>query len=287
MASDLLFKRLVRLTIARRVAEDFRTVTSDVLEIERLRVAFKVTKTSGKEPNTCEVTVSNLAADTRAALQTKGVKFLLQAGYEGTGIGQLFVGDVRTIDHVRDGATWNTVIKSGDGERALAFARVNESFASGVKIPDVVRKVAGKLGLGLGNTERAASQMTGEYSQGYAAHGPASRELDRVLAAAGYEYSVQDEQILIVRPGEGSGEQVPELSPSTGLIGSPEFGTPETKGGRALVKVKSLLNFGIKIGSQVVIRSARHNGPVVVRKLEHVGDTAGGDWYTNFEARPA
>lgn len=290
MANDLLFRRLVKLTVANRVAEDYRTLTSDVTEIEKLRVAFKVTKTGGKEPNTCEVTVSNLAESRRKALQKKGVKLVLQAGYEGAGIAQLFIGDVRTVDNVRDGATWNTIFKCGDGERAFRFARVSESFGPGTKIPDVVKKVAARLGVGLGNLEKQAPAMTGEFAQGYAAHGPASRELERALAAAGFEFSIQDEQLLVLKPGDASGVQVPELSPASGLIGSPEFGSPETihaqtkKTGKPLIKVRALLNGKIKIGSQVVLRCARHDGPVIVKKLEHIGDTAGGDWYTNFEA---
>lgn len=291
MVNDFLFARAYRLTIANQVGSDYKTVTTDVTEIENLRVAFKVVKTGGKEPNTCEVTITNLAESRRKALQKKGVKFILQAGYASAGIGQLFIGDVRTVDNVREGASWNTVLKCGDGERAFAHARVSESFGPGVKIPEVVKTVAKKLGLGLGNLEKQAPAMTGEFVQGYVAHGPASRELDRALAAAGYEWSIQDEQLLVLKRGDSSGVQVPDLSPSSGLVGSPEFGSPESihkqdkKTGKPLIKVRSLINAKIKIGSQVVLRCARHNGPVLVKKLEHVGDTAGGDWYTNFEAQ--
>lgn len=286
MADDLLFKRLVRVTIATKVAEDYQSVTSDVVEVEDLRVAFKVVKTGKKEPNTAEVTISNLSPTRRASLQQKGVKFILQAGYEGTGIAQIFVGDARTVDHKRNGANWDTVIKSGDGERAYNFARVSESFSAGSPVSDVVNRIAGSLGLGLGNLKSQLAGMTGTYDNGYAAHGPASRELDKVLRAAGYEWSIQDGEIFAHKPEAPGAILVPDLSPETGLIGSPEYGSPDKKTKRAPLKIRCLLNPGIKIGGQVYIRSERHNGPVTVKKIEHTGDTAGGDWYTDFEGQP-
>lgn len=286
MAGDLEFGRLVKCTIATKTAEDYRSITADVIEISDLRVSFKVTKHGGKEPNTAEVTITNLSPTQRNNLQAKGVKFILQAGYEGSGLVQLFKGDARTIDHLREGANWNTVIKSGDGERAFRFARVNESFAPGSPVGDVVKRIASKVGLGLGNVDKQIPNITGNYAQGYAAAGPAARELDKVLSAAGYVWSIQDEELLILKPDEATTIQVPELSPESGLIGSPEFGAPEVKGAKPLIKVKCLLNGKIKIGSQVVLKSERHKGPVRVRKLEHSGDTAGGDWYTTFEAVP-
>lgn len=286
MAGDLLFKRRVRLTIANKIAEDYKSITADVVQIEELRVAFKVKKSLTKEPNTAEVTVTNLSPQRRASLQTKGVKFILEAGYEGAGIAQLFVGDVRTIDHVRDAANWNTVIKSGDGERAFRYARVSESFAAGSPLSDVVQNLAGKLGLGLGNVTTKAAALSQRFDQGFAASGPVSRELDRVLAAAGLTWSVQDGDLQILAPDEPGALLVPELSPETGLIGSPEFGAPLKKGGRPLVKFRCLLDGKIKPGGRVELRSERHRGPIRVVKLEHTGDTAGGDWYTDCEGTP-
>lgn len=289
---DLQFKRLVRVTIATRVAEDFKSIVAEVVEIEKLRVAFKVTKTASKEPNTAEVTITNLSPTRRATLQQKGVKFILQAGYEGTGIGQLFTGDARTVDHKREAADWHTVIRSGDGERAFKFARVNEAFESGSPVSDVVNKIAGSLGLGLGNLKKQLPKITGQYVNGYAAHGPASRELDKVLSAAGYTWSIQDGELLIQKPDDPIGATIPELSAESGLIGSPEYGSSEEvkkqlkKNGKPLLKVRCLLNHALKIGSVVSIRSERHNGQLKIHKVEHSGDTHGGDWYTDFEGKP-
>lgn len=292
MAGDLLFGRKVRVTIATQVSESFTEVGIDVIEIEDLRVAFKVSKSDQKEPNTAEVTITNLSETRRRSLQQRGVKFVLQAGYAGSGIGQIFIGDARTCEHKKDGASWHTTLKCGDGERAFNYARVNESFAAGSPVSEVVKRIGQKSGLGIGNLAKQASALTGQYVNGYAALGPVSRELDKVLAGTGYEWSVQDGELLLLKPDEASGATVPDIGPDTGLIGSPEYGSPKSvskqakKTGKPLLKVRCLLNPAIKIGCQVSLRSERHNGPIRVKKLDHIGDTGGGDWYTDFEGVP-
>lgn len=278
-----LFKRRVRLSVATSVqVNDYKSDGVQVLEIEDLRVQFNVKKTGGKEPNTAEVTVTNLSPRHRADLQTKGVRFLLQAGYD-TSIGQLFAGDIRTIDHVRDGANWNTVLRSGDGERAWRWAWVNESFVAGTPASQVIEALGRALGVGLGNLLSQAAKATEQYVSGYVAYGPASRELDKVLRAHGFTWSIQDGELQILREGETAGVLVPELSPDSGLVGSPEMAAPEKKGGAPLLKARCLLRPAIRPGGTVVLKSQRHNGSFLVRKVEHVGDTAGGDWYTNWQ----
>lgn len=264
----------------------------EVVEISELRTSFHVTKSHKKEPNTAEVTITNLSEARRRTLQQKGVRFILQAGYEGSGVGVIFSGDARTVEHKKDGSSWHTTIKTGDGERAFQFARSNESFAEGTRLSDVVRRLAGNMGIGLGNLNKIADSIPGQFSSGYAAFGPSSKELDKVLTQAGFEWSIQDNELLILKPDQNNGSSVPDIGPDSGLIGSPEYGSPESihqqikKTGKPLLKIKCLLNTDVKVSSQVNVRSDRHRGPVIVRKLEHIGDTHGGDWYTIFDGVP-
>lgn len=283
MADQRLQDRRVRLLIANRVAEDYKSLTADVTEIKDLRVQFSVKKSSAKEPNTAEVTITNLSPTRRAALQTKGVKFVLECGYVDTGVKQIFQGDVRHVSHVREGADWRTVLKSGDGERAFQFARISETLGPKSTKSAVIKRLAAKLGLGLGNSTKAA--IPGSFEQGIVLSGPVSRELDKVLKGTGYEWSIQDEQLVILSESEVSGQDVPLLTPDSGLIGSPEFGAPIEKGGKPQLKFKALLNANIKPGAKVQIQCERFPLGVSVKcaKVEHSGDTAGQDWYTSVE----
>jgi len=290
---DQLYGRRCKVTIATPVSTpgDFKTATSNVLEVNGgddpnkpgLRVRFKVKKSREKEPNTAEIIITNLAKTTRDGLGTKGSKVLLEAGYAGTGINRIFLGDARTIDHVREGADWSTVLRCGDGERGYRFARASESFAAGTQAADVLRYLGAQLGLDKGNVDQEAAAINVRFDQGYVVWGAAQAELDRLLGSIGYGYSIQDGVLQVLQTDASlTGVAIPEITPDTGLVGSPQMGTPEKAGAPALLKFKSLLT-PTRPGGRVYLRSERYKGQLVVKKCEYSGDTHGGDWYTTIE----
>lgn len=286
-----LFGRRCRVVVATPSAEDFRSTTFDELEVNGgegtdgesgLRVAFKIERSDGKEPNKSEVTISNLSPDTRGKLQKKGVKVTLEAGYDATGLARIARFDVRTIDHVRNGADWDTKFKGGDGERAWRFARVSESFAANTGAGDVLDYLANASGLQVGNVPNVVGNLLVRYDHGYVVSGKWKDEMDRLVKSIGYVWSVQDETLQVLLPGQPSTASVPFISPDSGLIGSPEFGTPEKKGKPALVKFKSLLMPTLP-GARVRLKSERYDGHVRIKKCETAGDTHGGDWYVTIQ----
>lgn len=278
---DRLFDRRVRLLVASPLREVQAGISHQFVEVEDLRVTFKVEKDLEKQPNRGEVTVYNLAEETRAGMTAKGAKVVVQAGYRDA-VSQLFVGDARVIDHRLDGADWVTKIEAGDGERGYVFGHVSESFAGGVRLPKVVEVVAGKLGIDVSDVSKA--DFGGRsFPNGYAAHGRASRELDKLLGGAGFEWSVQDEKLLVHPPDKPGTRTVTVISEDSGLVGSPEYGTPDAQGKPPVLKVKSLLIPSLLPGGQVKLVSRKHNGLHRVKAVVHTGDTHGGDWYTDAE----
>lgn len=243
-----------------------------------LRMRCRIMKTLEKEPNTCELTISGLSDATRSALQTKGVNVLIEAGYQATGITGLYTGDVRTIDHERRGATWDTVMKLGDGDRFFRFNRVNVGFSPGVTAGTVLSALASATGYKLGNVAAIAASLTQVFANGYAATGSAQRALDMFIRSIGYTWSIQNGALQILAPTQVVGASIPLISPSTGLIGSPQMGTPEQVGQPALCKFTSLL-IPVRLGGVVHLTSERYNSDLVVRKAEFDLDTSALDWY--------
>lgn len=255
--------------------------TTDNRDVLGLRIKFKIDKTLKKQPNTSEITVTNLSPTRRASLQKKGVKVLFEAGYKELGLSRYFAGDVRTIDHVRDGADWNTVIKLGDGERAWKYARVSESHAPGTRAADVIKSLGKALGLDLGNLDDQVAGIDAVFDGGFAAVGSASKAFDRAIQAVRKSWSIQDGELQILDPysDEVLDLPIPEITPDTGLIGSPEMGAPKKKGGSPLVHFTSLL-IPTKPGAKVKLVSNRYDGYVRVESCSFTGDTSGGDWYS-------
>lgn len=279
--------------IARTKTESTVEVTTNSTEIiggdGGMRIGFDINKTLKKEPNTAEIRVYNLAATTRAGLQKKGVAALLEAGYQETGLSRIASGNVRTVDHVREGADWITIIKLGDGERAWQYGRVNESFSAGTRVADVIKKLAQQMGLGgddidkqLDAAKRSTKRRIPEtLDHGWAASGSAGRAMDHIMKAAHLSWSVQDGQLQILVEGQALDNVVFRINPRSGLIGSPEMGTPPRKGGPGLIKFVSLL-IPVKPGGKVELTSDRYDGEVRLVGVNLVGDTHGTEWYAKM-----
>lgn len=293
-SGQALFDRRCKLTIANPVndPEDFSHTLTDVIEIDGgttsqqdvpgMRVQFKIDKSEKKEPNSSQIIVTNLSPTRRSSLQHVGVKMLLEAGYKEVGVFKIFAGDVRTVDHVRSKANWDTTMRLGDGERAWKFARVAESFAPGTKVVDAARAIAKAMGLDMGNFNKQMESVTAQFDQGYAACGSAARALDQIITTIGKTWSIQDGALQILDPYGVLDLPIPVISPTSGLIDSPEMGSPPSKGKPQLLKFKSLL-IATKPGAKVRLLSARYDGFVRVHKCSFTGDTHGGDWYTEIE----
>jgi hypothetical protein len=280
----LLAKRVVRVTIIPSKLGDFAAGSdANAIVCEGERIQFHVKKDLTPTPNPCVVTITNLSAATRALLSDRGTRVILEAGYEDGGPILLFSGDATYVDQVRRTADWETKIECGDGMRAFQFARVNFSFSSNTKIDRVIKKVVGGLGVDPGNLQAQADNLEQTYETGYSASGRAADEMNRLTKAAGLEWSIQDGRLQLLRPGETSGDVALDIGPDSGLIGSPEHGTPEKRGDPPILKVRSLLAPTCKPGAIVQIRSEKQNGQFRIKQVEHTGDTRGLDWYTDLE----
>lgn len=286
MASTPLDDRRVRIAV-------------DDLLITDLRVQFKIKKTLKKEPNTAEISISNLNQNHRAQLQSKKPKIIVEAGYAGN-LAQIFSGNSRYVDQIKDGADWVTKVQCGDGELAYKYRRVAAAFAPGTAVSDVASSIAKGLGLTVVGGDHLKT-ISEQFLQGYSAFGKAATELDRLLAGRGLEWSIQDGQLQILPVDGTTKDSVVLLSPGTGLVGSPEHGNPEKqvpltpdqyvvlghkKKGPAILKVKSLLQPLLRPGRRVQVQARGIKGLFRIQTVTHTGDTHGGDWYSELECLP-
>lgn len=260
-------------------------------KVAGLRLKFKVEKTLLGEPNVLDLHIYNLSAETRAKMQKRGDPVVLVAGYVGNAQ-VIFSGDAQTIDHVRDGPDWDTHVQSGDGAEVFRSAFSSHSFKAGTTWKDVAGTLAKDMA-GVNVGDAIAKLGTGDFAgaidtfmQGFSAHGPTVREFDRVMRAGGLEWSIQDGKLQIVKGRNPTSDEAVRLSPSTGLVGSPDHGTPEKDGQPSLLKVRSLLQGGIRPGRAVVVESRSASGNYRANKVTHEGDTHGGEWYTGLDLEP-
>ncbi len=260
-------------------------VTVAGLVVTESRVQFHIEKSTGKDPNKCELIITNLSQDSRSKMTAKGMAVTVEAGYKG-GTQILFSGQSRLCDHKDDGANMLTKINCGDGEQLYQFQRMSQSFAAGVSTHDVIRKTAKAMSVNLGNLNAALGSLTEnlKLDHGFACHGNAFSIFDRLVRSLGFTWSVQQGALLLAKRNEAPIQEVVVLSAATGLLGSPEHSPPTKEKKHSSLVAKSLLNGRIRPGVTVRMDSKNVKGDFIPQKVEHTGDSHGSGWLTHLEA---
>lgn len=291
-------------------------VQVDTLDVSGLHVAFRVTKTTKKEPNTCELTIFNLSKSSRETIaQLANPTVQIKAGYFGRdeqddvqasvdaalggggasdrGFGLIFLGDLRDAHSSKEPPNWVTTLESGDGEKSTRFSRINKSFASGTNLATVMTEVSKSMGVGIGNAAKKAQsgnllEAGKEFLNGITMSGQSSKELDRIVKSAGLEWSIQDGALQLLDPGKPLEDVSVVLKPGTGLIGSPTIGND------GVIKLRSLLNADIVPGRQIDVTSrvlsgqgtgVTGTGRFRAERVEYIGSNFDRDYYCDIEAK--
>lgn len=265
---------------------------------EDLRVSFNVLRTLRHVPSQAEITLYNVASDLRkqiveaAARRTtpagglgpRGrVRVRLLAGYETTGVAQVYDGDLREVRIEQQGPDIAVRISAGDGLGSLSTRGAARTFAAGTPLLDILRRAVTDSGLDAGNAlAQAESALRGRTvgDGGLATDGNAQRTIDAVVRAAGLEWSVQDGQVQVLAPDRALEGMGVLLSAERGnLIGTP------TEDQRRQVKCTSLMDPNIAPGRLIQLRSRDLSGNYRVQTVRYVGDTHGQPWYCEVEGR--
>lgn len=283
----LAWQRQFKLLAAPPLPTGYKANVQQAIVIDALRVVFKVKRTLKKEPNHGKITIYNLAPATRAQFSPgKDARVWLSAGYSGA-LGEIFQGDV-TFAQASTATPDNLLeLELGDGARAYKHARMTESFTPGTTRGDILRRLVVKCGLDPGNAPDYYSSLTGQAVNGYSVDAPVSHTLTEVLAAEHLTWSVQGGAIQILPASGFIARPAVLLTPDTGLLGSPKWGSPEKKGGKRTLKFTSVMQAQLVPGGRVRIEAEDAKGVFVLREVEFSGDTKGTDWHAECEAVPA
>lgn len=285
-----LFKRNIRITAWRESvpADPTKFEVSrfpNQTEITDLRVQFRVRKDIRRTPNTCDVTITNLASSTRTDLETKPLNVQLEAGYDDV-YRFMFLGDLRFAMTKMDGPNWHTLLQLGDADCHYRWARMNKSYGSNTSVKTIVNDAAKSMGLALPKNVQDDPALDEVFKHGELAFGPTRDQLTRFLAPYGYSWSIQNGQLRVLRDDRTHADTYKEISEEYGMIGSPEFGSPPKSGKPPHMTVNMLLYPEINPGDKVLLTSKVKTGFFRVDLVEHSGDTHGQEWNTQLELKP-
>ena len=272
-----LFNRAVSLLIENETKD-----TS--VKIEKLQVAFDITRTLEKENSTLVAEVFNLSETTRSFLESpERLVITLSAGY-GEDLHDLFVGDVRVVRHHRDGADIQTTIEADDG--GLASKKwVRKQFPAGTLLDTILKYLLNYAGVGEGNVAEATaiSETNGvgdKIINGWHARGYALDLLHTLCNSRGIDFSVQSGEGQFLPIGDvKQGVPIVSVSPGSGLIGSP---TIDNEG---IMTCETLLLPDVFPGTRIDVKSEFVDGRFKVQRADYSGSVFTDDFSISIEGK--
>nr|WP_244498225.1 hypothetical protein [Aureimonas ureilytica] len=243
-------------------------------------VGFTVDKDISGNANTARIQIYNLSEGHRAAVGKELDNVMLEAGYipptGASNIGIIFKGQMRDVQHYREGADIITEISCGDADKALRKAVISKTFPRGTSVQTVLEELHKQFEKeGIDKGEWKGVDSLPPYQRPVSMCGSCSREMDRIGRSHGLYWSMQNEALEII-PADGALQASVHLSSSTGLIGTPTI----TDNG---VKFDALLNPEIRPNRMVSIESQTlemnaEGGSYRVSTATYTGDNARGDF---------
>lgn len=239
---DVLFGRRCRITVS--------DASGSGLDVSQLRCTFNIVKTIQMQPNTSEITIYNLNAKTENDIMMNGKRVTIEAGYEGTQYGLIFDGDIlQTIRAREDGTTFSLTIIALDSDRPINFEIANYSIIRGQTARDIVENIAtkAKYPIELGSI---SDRLNGpKLTRGKVMFGKTSDYLRQIAKTYYLQHYMDDGKLNLIHLDDLPKDEITELSPDSGLIGTPE----QTDYG---VSGKCLLNPQIKLNSLIHINNS-------------------------------
>lgn len=269
--------------MGQRLFDRVAVLTLGTMRIERLRIAFSVTKTSKPEPNKASIKVWGLSDAHRAQLVEQAASSIstqLEAGYA-SGTSVIYRGDLRRCFTMREQASLVTTIETSDGALQMQSSRVSVSVQAGATNRDVLAKVARAVGVSDGNLSDALSKLGGAsvFLNGGVFYGSAADEMTRLCRSLDLTWSIQDGKLQVLGRRDVVQGVAIRLSKDTGMINEPSI-DPKGK-----LQVNMLMQPDVFPGRLIKLDGTRLKGNFKIEQTVHSGDTRGsGPWQIACQA---
>lgn len=290
------FNRIFKLTAGAQGKQGVVIETDG--KAESLRITFNIERDLTQQTNKSNIKIYNLAPATARKLEKSDTIALLEVGYaEDIGLRRIFVGAVTTASTRQDNSDVETSLELSDGQIAIRDTLLSLGYASGVSGEKIFNDVALQMGL---IAYVAPDVKFANYPNGYSYIGKASPCLNKICAAIGATWSIQNNVLQVILAGGDTSIQAIVFSSDSGLIGSPErivqgVCRPDKQAQKkrkvkkdkyekkAGWRITTLLAPTINPGDMVMVDSMYLKGWFKVESLSHSGDTHGQDWFTELE----
>lgn len=270
--------------------------------ISGLDVEVKAKRTTGFENGSAEITIYNANEDTRKRLNKKGDAVIIEAGYEDSGTGVIFSGEVISAYSTHAGTEWVTKLKATCGRPVLSRLTdtvITMSYAANARLADVLEELAAGIGVVLHGKENIADirLLNGLYYAGKIQ--PFMTKMKTELAARQMVLSIDFNHMVILRRGVPSDYSIVHLDSESGLLSatpvrsSAEYATALNAKKLKVAVLKSdlrpkvafscVLQAKVRPNGLVSIDGKAVKGVYLVEAIEYELDNIGKTWKMNCE----
>jgi len=285
--SEQLYNRVASVEIGRSGEEGIR--------ISKLRISFSVKKPdpSRKQRNSATVKIYNMSEQSRNSIKETEDVLILKAGYaDSEGEKVIFTGDITTINHEHDSPNIITTIDCNDGDKILRDGVITLTHKDGAGTKQILQEVINKLNLPKKINTALLDIADKKYATGFAFAGQSKVALDKLAEVAGFNWSIQNNELKIVDKNKTDKSIAISLSSTTGMIGSPTrindiYGKKDGKKSVRGWKIQSLLqpitepDSGAIVGSKEIPSGSLFK----IVDVEHRGDTHGQEFFTFLKVK--
>ena len=262
----------------------------DGLKITDLKISFSIEKTKSVDPNKGKIRIYNLSLNTSNSISVSGNHCTLKAGYADESVAAIFFGDVLKGQRIQEGTDFYTELEVFDGRSSVMAAPISVSYAKGTAAKTVAQRFVDAIGLpvkGMENIPGAA------YDHGHTYIGMAGDGLMEVLDRYDLAYTIQNEMLYIIKPGEAAESTGLKLTPKTGLLSTPQPVSNKTAEDDEKAEPSNRWKFSTMLFPQLLpkaecmVESSTLNGNVIIEKAIYNGDNWLGDFRIDIEAEVA
>lgn len=263
-----------------------------------LHITFEIQKTIYRTPNVALVKIYNLNSTSEKKVDKEFNDLIIQCGYHGQ-VRVCFRGNIRFAYHYREVNDRIVEINAADGDKDFHNAIVNFTLAAGHSDQQTVDSLLTSFqATTLGHVH--GKNLKAKRLRGKTYVGSARDVLDQIARESDGNWSIQDGKLILVPVDSVLPGEAIAVSSETGLLGAPEV---NDKGITIKVMMDPriipggklwLMNNEVKqkhLKAEKTGQKRKLHGPNVpvrtdpdgvykVYAVKHVGDTRGGDWYS-------
>ncbi len=276
--SDWLYGRKYRILIT---VED-----GYAFDVSEVRCSFEIPKTQLGTPQQAVITLYNLSPNTENKIIQHGQKVIVEAGYNGSYYGKIFSGNIiQPVRSKENGVDYKLTLVALDSDRFTTYGLVGVTLNSNLSMRDAIFNVASKANYPVETGSIADTRIV--YPRGKVMFGKPSDYLTQMAKTMNATYYTEDGKINIVQGKQLKQDEIFDLGPKTGLIGTPkqnDTGITFTCLLNPLIKLNSLVRIDNQKINQyqysqgTAIRSLDSQGIYRVITVKYTGDTRGNEW---------